>query len=1045
MDSLSAQVVSATKLPILNPNEFDLWKMRIKQYFLMTDYSLWEVILNGDSPIPTKVINGVVQPVAPTTAEQRLARKNDLKARGTLLMDLPDKHQLKFNIHKDAKSLMEAIEKKLQKLISQLEILGESLSQEDINLKFLRSIPTEWTTHTLIWKNKTELEDQSLDDLFNSLKIYEAEVKISAVTNVFAASTKVHVSVLPNVDNLSDAVIYSFFASQSNSLQLDNDDLKQIDVDDLGEMDLKWQMDILTMRARRFLQRTGGNLRANGTTSIGFDMSKVECYNCQRRWHFTRECRLPKDIRNKDTQRRNVPVETFTSNALVSQCDGVGSYDWSFQVYEEPTNYALMEFTSSSSLSFDNEVALCSKACTKAYATLQSYYDKLTNDLRKSKLDVLSYKTDLESIEARLLKLEKFQTSSKNLSKLPASQITDKTGLGYDNPVINSTVFDCDELLSSESDVGMPPSPVHDRYKSGEGYHAVPPPYTETFMTLKLDLMFYDALTANETVLTTLHVEPKDASEGKPLPTQKAPNFVQTSKPVKTSRGNHQHYARMTHPHPHKHVVPTTILTRSRLVPLTADRPVTTIVPQTKVQHQRTTKHGVNKEHSPIRRPINCKPSPINSNFPQKVTTVKATQGNPQHALKDKGVIDSGCLRHMTWNISYPSDFEKINGGYVAFGGNPKGGIKIEFSVARTPQQNRIVERKNRTLIEAARTRLVDLLLLIPFWAEAVNTACYVQNRVLLTKPHNKTPYELLLGRTPSIDPQNTDEDATFEVKKPESKVHVSLSSSAKTNKHDAKTIKEAKGKTHVELSTGVRNLSEEFEAFSSNSTNEVNAASTPVTAVEPNSTNRINTFSVVGPSNNDVSLNFKLGGQSSFVNPSQYPDDPDMPSLEDITYSDDDKDVVTQIIRDLSSAPQTRSMTRMVKDQGGLTQINDEDFHTCMFAYFSQEEPKRVHQALKDPSWIEDIQKELLQFKMQKEEGIDNDEVFPPLSRIEDIRLFLAYASFMGFMVYQIDVKSDFFYRTIEEEVYVYQPLGFKDRDYPDKVSMGPLTHADL
>nr|GFD07289.1 ribonuclease H-like domain-containing protein [Tanacetum cinerariifolium] len=79
MESLSPQVVFAAKLPILNPNEFDLWKMRIEQYFLMTDYALWEVILNGDSPIPTRVINDVVQPVAPTTADQRLARKNELK------------------------------------------------------------------------------------------------------------------------------------------------------------------------------------------------------------------------------------------------------------------------------------------------------------------------------------------------------------------------------------------------------------------------------------------------------------------------------------------------------------------------------------------------------------------------------------------------------------------------------------------------------------------------------------------------------------------------------------------------------------------------------------------------------------------------------------------------------------------------------------------------------------------------------------------------------------------------------------------------------
>nr|GEW13677.1 ribonuclease H-like domain-containing protein [Tanacetum cinerariifolium] len=102
MDSLSPQVVSAVKLPILNPNELDLWKIRIEQYFLMTDYSLWEVILNGDSLVPTRLVEGVAQPVAPTTIEQKLSRKNELKACSTLLMALPDKYQLKFNSHKDA-------------------------------------------------------------------------------------------------------------------------------------------------------------------------------------------------------------------------------------------------------------------------------------------------------------------------------------------------------------------------------------------------------------------------------------------------------------------------------------------------------------------------------------------------------------------------------------------------------------------------------------------------------------------------------------------------------------------------------------------------------------------------------------------------------------------------------------------------------------------------------------------------------------------------------------------------------------------------------
>nr|GEU33248.1 hypothetical protein [Tanacetum cinerariifolium] len=322
----------------------------------MTDYSLWEVILNGDSPVPTRLVEGVAQPVASTIVEQKLARKNELKARGTLVKALPDKHQLKFNSHKDAKSLMEAIEKRfggntetkkvqktllkpqfenfsgsnsksldqihdrLQKLVSQLEIHGVSLSQEDVNLKFLRSLPSEWKTHTLIWRNKTYLEDKSLDDLFNSLKIYESKVKhsssqVSAAVSVFAVGAKLSASTLPNVDSLSNAVIYSFFASQSLSPQLDNEDLKQIDADDLEEMDLKWQMAILTMRARKLLQKTGRNLGVNGPTSMGFDMAKVECYNCHRKGHFARECRSPKDSRRTavaEQQRRSVPVETLT-------------------------------------------------------------------------------------------------------------------------------------------------------------------------------------------------------------------------------------------------------------------------------------------------------------------------------------------------------------------------------------------------------------------------------------------------------------------------------------------------------------------------------------------------------------------------------------------------------------------------------------------------------------------------------------------------------------------------------------------------------------
>nr|GEZ66198.1 putative ribonuclease H-like domain-containing protein [Tanacetum cinerariifolium] len=245
----------------------------------------FEKALYGLHQAPRAVVDGVLQPVAPTTSEQRLARKNEFKARGTLLMALLDKYQLKFNSYKDAKTLMDAIEKRFG---------GNTKTK-----KFLRSLLSEWRTHTLIWRNKTDLEEKSLDDLFNSLKIYEAEVKssssaststqniafvsssntdnthepVSATASVFAVSIKILVSPLPNVDSLSNDVIYLFFASQSNSPQLDNDDLKQIDADDLEEMDLKWKMVMLTVRARRFLQRTRRNL----WISIKSNISTIEC------------------------------------------------------------------------------------------------------------------------------------------------------------------------------------------------------------------------------------------------------------------------------------------------------------------------------------------------------------------------------------------------------------------------------------------------------------------------------------------------------------------------------------------------------------------------------------------------------------------------------------------------------------------------------------------------------------------------------------------------------------------------------------------------
>ncbi|GJX72430.1 putative ribonuclease H-like domain-containing protein [Tanacetum coccineum] len=315
MNQDSAHMVVASKVPMLKPGEFELWRMMIEQYIQMIDYALWEVIENGATLPKTQMVEGVMKVMPITTAEEKATRRLEVKARSTLMMGIPNEHQLKFNSIKDAKLLLEAIEKRfggneatkktqrnllkqqyenftapssgmlnqtfdrLQKLMSQLDLLGEKLSQEDVNQKLLRSLSPEWNTHAVVWRNKADLDTMSMDDLYNNLKVYEPEVKgisssssstqnmafvsssnnntsssneaVNAAHGVTTASTQVNTAYSTNIDNLSDAVICSFFASQPNSPQLAHEDLQQIHPDDIEEMDLRWQMAMLTMRARR--------------------------------------------------------------------------------------------------------------------------------------------------------------------------------------------------------------------------------------------------------------------------------------------------------------------------------------------------------------------------------------------------------------------------------------------------------------------------------------------------------------------------------------------------------------------------------------------------------------------------------------------------------------------------------------------------------------------------------------------------------------------------------------------------------------------------
>nr|GFA28670.1 putative ribonuclease H-like domain-containing protein [Tanacetum cinerariifolium] len=510
--------------------------MRIEQHFLITDYSLWKVILNGDSPILTRIVEGVVQPVALITAEQKLARKNELKAHGTLLMSLPDKHQLKFNSHKDAKTLMKAIEKHFGGNTETKKVQKTLLKQQFENF-----------SGSSLKRNKTDLEDKSLDDLFNSLKIYESEVKHSSSIGTdshnlaFVSST--------STDNTTDSVSIAVNVSDADT---------KLSASTLPNMAM------LTMRARRFLQKTGRNLGANGPTSMGFDMANVECYNYHEKGHFAREC------------------------------------SW-------------------------------------------------------------------------------------------------------------------------------PPSNLYNRFVPSGGYH-VPPPVTGTFMPPKPDLVFHTppsdenehlAFNASIPVAPTVPLRSNPHSKGS-RKTKKACfvcksvdhlikdcDFYARKLAHRTydSRDIHKQYAPVNHSKFPLHKVSAAAPPKSQSVLTTADRTISAVKPIFSMTRPKHASCDVSKSKSPIKRHLPHHSSPNSSNSPLRVTTPKASTVS---AAQDKKGIwvwrpkclildhdfrttstsmtlkrfdyndalgrSNGCSRHMTGNMSYLSKFEELNGGYVAFGGNPKGG-----------------------------------------------------------------------------------------------------------------------------------------------------------------------------------------------------------------------------------------------------------------------------------------------------------------------------------------------------------------------------------
>nr|GEU61467.1 putative ribonuclease H-like domain-containing protein [Tanacetum cinerariifolium] len=807
MDSLSTLVVSAANLPILNPNEFDLWKMRIEQYFLMTDYSLWEVILNRDSPVPTIVVDGVVQPVS-------------------------------------------------------------------------HSLPSEWNTHTFIWRNKADLEEHSLDDLFNSLKIFEAEVKHSSSTGKLTQNLAFVSS--SNTDSTTDSV--------------------------------------------------------SAATSVS-----AVCLESV-------EARLVVYKQNKTILEENIKLLNIKVQAR----------DTALFTLRQKLNQAKQE----------------------------------RDDLK--------------------LKLDKFQTSSKNLTELLASQTNEKHSLGY-----FSSESDCESLsLSFLSDKSQP---------SG-GYHTVPPSITGTFMPPKPDLVFHTTPIDVETDHSafTVQLSPskptqdmshtnrlsapiiEDCPVKEPIldatlkPT--SPNFNSSSKRRNRKTcfvcrsvdhlikdydyhakkkaqltpknyaygGNNKQNASFTHKHPPMHMVPAVVLTQSKPVSITAVRPVCAAVPKIMVTRPRHA-HSINtKSKSPIRRHITRSPSLKTSNSPPRVVVAQATVGNLQYALKDKGVIDRGCSWHMTGNMPCLSDFEKLSSGYFAFGGNPKGG-KI-----------------------------------------------YGKEKIKTVSDH-----EPVTPSAPTEVKTNDQESKIIELTKLVQMILYCM----KCKKEDHKTS--------------------DHEMYMASLKNSQNYRAQP--------------YQYATPSKQIL---------KSKVKP--------YPACAHCGFNDhlsSDCRNYTECVICESSNHYTSGHNRIIQEGGGVLAESSQSSESSIGVSCTTCRSS-VHSTI-DHNDFEHFKKDLLQFKMEKvwilvdlphgkraigtkwvyrnkkdergivvrnkarlvtqghtqEEGIDYEEVFAPVARIEAIRLFLAYASFMGFIVYQMDVKSAFLYGTIKEEVYVCQPLGFEDPNHPDKV----------
>ncbi|GJU78634.1 hypothetical protein Tco_1275704 [Tanacetum coccineum] len=811
---------------------------------------------------------------------------------------------------------------------------------------------------------------------------------------------------------------------------------------------------LLALRCEKILKETGRNLNfSKAKNTVGFDLDKgCNCYNCHmRRSTLLETCRghpLPQGNqgnRNGDGPRRNAPVDTSTTNALVVQ-DGIGSLEARIVVLEK--NKAIYE-EDIAFLKYDVQVK-----------------DIFIKDLKNQLEEALKEKDDLK------LKLEKFEESSKNLTKLINSQINakDKAGLGYDSQMNESEVVHS-MFNSGESDVDN--SPINDIFKTGKGFHAVPLPYIGNYMPLRPDLSFAGL---DDSVYKTKDTDSDNNSVFRPKTDQIKPkftkiNFVKSDenvksvnkenthkqveyfkksqslreKPVLNNKGrvtgqreirpvwnnvqwvNHQN--KLTHPHPKRNFVPTVVATKLRQVPVNAAkqnsaraaalistaRPINTVSPKSKVNDALPKTYSYFKAHSPVRRAFNQKSAAKTYNLNEKVKTARVNNvtttgpkavvstavGYGENAVKssacwiwrptgnvidhtskdsgsymfkrfnyvdlqgrlksDQGIFNSRCSRHMTGNKSFLTDYQEVDGGFIAFAGSPKGDPLGKFD-GKADEGFFVGYSINRKAFRVfnTRTRKVEENLHITFLENKPNVVGsgpdWLFDIDLLTNSMNYEP--VTVGN-------QTNKNACIKDNTQQYILLLLLYDNPKSSE-DAVADDASKKTNEEQANKGERN-GKEKEGGASNKEDDQNvqdfraALDNLLVQQKEGYANSNNRDSTVSPS---VSA-----ARKSFTNVDNLPTDPLMLDLEDtanllntgiFSGAYDDEDMGAEA--DLNNLETTKNASPIP-----ITRIHKSDKALLTGRRNLNSEPKKVTQALTDPSWIEAMQDELLQFRLQK------------------------------------------------------------------------------